>query len=102
MNKHFDALKITVQEKTKLNFQSKLETLKSGKDGDKALRKEQFQIQSRMNHLKNDILLWENNMEFFAASKNAELMKKEIESKIDKAKAELEQLQQKLLLLRDV
>ena len=102
LNKHFDALKITVQEKTKLNFQSKLETLKSGKDGDKALRKEQFQIQSRMNHLKNDILLWENNMEFFAASKNAELMKKEIESKIDKAKAELEQLQQKLLLLRDV
>lgn len=102
LNKHFDVLKISVQEKTKLNFQSKLETLKSGKDGDKALRKEQFQIQSRMNHLKNDILLWENNMEFFAASKNAELMKKEIETKIDKAKAELEQLQQKLLLLRDV
>ncbi|MFN3528344.1 MAG: DUF349 domain-containing protein [Bacteroidia bacterium] len=101
LNAHFDSLKISQNEKTKLNFQNKIETLKSGKDSDKALRKEQFQIQTRISHLKNDILLWENNMGFFAQSKNADMLKKEIEQKIEKARNEIEQLNQKLLLLRD-
>lgn len=101
INGHFDALKISQNEKTKLNFQNKIDTLKSGREGDKALRKEQFQIQTRITHLKNDMLLWENNMGFFAQSKNADLLKKEIEQKIEKARNEIEQLNQKLLLLRD-
>ncbi len=101
LNLHFDALKLSQTEKTRMNFQTKVENLKSGKDSDKALRKEQFQIQNRINALKNDILLWENNMGFFAASKNADLLKKEIEQKIAKARIELEQLHQKLLVLRD-
>lgn len=101
LNLHWDELKLSQNEKTKMNFQNKVENLKSGKDGDKALRKEQFQIQNRISALKNDILLWENNMGFFAASKNADLLKKEIEQKIAKARIELEQLHQKLLVLRD-
>lgn len=101
LNQHWDALKLSQNEKTRMNFQNKVENLKTGKDGDKALRKEQFQIQNRISALKNDILLWENNMGFFAASKNADLLKKEIEQKIAKARIELEQLHQKLLVLRD-
>lgn len=101
LNQHFDALKLSQTEKTRMNFQNKVENLKTGKDGDKMLRKEQFQIQNRISALKNDILLWENNMGFFAASKNADLLKKEIEQKIEKARLELEQLHQKLLVLRD-
>jgi hypothetical protein len=101
LNNHFDALKLSQTEKTRMNFQNKVENLKTGKDGDKALRKEQFQIQNRISALKNDILLWENNMGFFAASKNADLLKQEIEQKIAKARLELEQLHQKLLVLRD-
>ncbi len=101
LNKHFDELKISVQEKTKLNFQQKLETIKSGKDGDRGLRKEQFQIQTRISHLTNDILLWQNNMEFFAKSKNADMLRKEIEQKIERARSEMAQLKEKLLLLRD-
>ncbi len=101
LNKHFDELKISVQEKTKLNFQQKIETIKSGKDGDRGLRKEQFQIQTRISHLNNDILLWQNNMEFFAKSKNADMLRKEIEQKIERARNEMAQLKEKLLLLRD-
>jgi len=102
LNRHFDELKISVQEKTKLNFQQKIETIKSGKDGDRGLRKEQFQIQTRISHLNNDILLWQNNMEFFAKSKNADMLRKEIEQKIERALNEMAQLKEKLLLLRDV
>jgi hypothetical protein len=101
LNKHFDELKISTQEKTKLNFQQKIETIKSGKDGDRGLRKEQFQIQTRISHLNNDILLWQNNMEFFAKSKNADMLRKEIEQKIERARNEMAQLKEKLLLLRD-
>jgi hypothetical protein len=40
-------------------------------------------------------------MEFFAKSKNADLLRKEIEQKIERARSEMAQLKEKLLLLRD-
>lgn len=104
LNKHFDALKISQTEKAKINFQNKVEAIKNDRDSDKLMRKEHFQLQNRINGLANDIALWENNMEFFTASKNsknADLLKQEIEQKISKAKAEIESLKQKLAILRE-
>lgn len=105
LNAHFDTLKVSHAEKSKMNFQNKVEAIKNDKDGDKLMRKEHFQIQNRINGLSNDITLWENNMEFFTASKNsknADLLKQEIEQKIIKAKAEIAELKQKLAILREV
>ncbi len=104
LNAHFDTLKISQTEKSKINFANKVEAIKHDKDGDKLMRKEHFQIQNRINGLSNDITLWENNMEFFTASKNsknADLLKQEIEQKITKAKAEIIELKQKLAILRE-
>jgi len=105
LNAHFDTLKVSPAEKSKMNFQNKVEAIKNDKDGDKLMRKEHFQIQNRVNGLTSDITLWENNMEFFTASKNsknAELLKQEIEQKIIKAKVEITELKQKLAILRGV
>lgn len=105
LNAHFDTLKVSHAEKSKMNFQNKVEAIKNDKDGDKLMRKEHFQIQNRINGLTSDITLWENNMEFFTASKNsknADLLKQEIEQKIVKAKAEIAELKQKLAILREV
>lgn len=96
----FDALKLNAAEKTKLNYQSKIHNIRQSKDGANALRKEQNSLMNRINGLKNDILLWQNNMEFLSASKNADILKKEIEKKISAAQEELKMLNDKMKLLR--
>ncbi len=96
----FDSLKLNASEKTKLNYQSKIHNIRQSKDGANALKKEQGSLMNRINGLKNDILLWQNNMEFLSASKNADILKKEIEKKIALAQEELKMLNEKMKLLR--
>ena len=54
---------------------------------------------NRLQQLKNDIVLWENNIGFFAKSKNAESMIDEVQSKIDKAKDAITLLEQKIEMI---
>ena len=100
VNKHFDALKMNSSEKARVNYQNKISNLKGAKDGNSALRKEQGSLLTRINALKSDISLWENNIEFLSASKNAEVLRKEVEQKIEKAREELKNLDDKLKILK--
>jgi len=47
----------------------------------------------------DDVNLWENNLGFFAKSKQADLLKSEFEKKISKAKKEIEMLDVKIKYL---
>lgn len=69
------------------------------KDDDYGLRKERYGLQSAMDKLKEDVLLWENNMGFFRNSKNADVLKLEFEKKIQKAKAEILVLKEKIRMI---
>jgi len=55
-----------------------------------------------MDELKEDIKIWENNIGFFANSKNTNLFKTEFEKKIEKAKEELKTIEAKIKILRQV
>ena len=55
---------------------------------------------NKISALKNDVSLWENNIGFFAKSKNADLLKKEFEEKINKAKEEIKSLNEKMELIK--
>jgi len=46
-------------------------------------------------------MLWENNIGFFANSKQADIMKAEYEKKINHAKTDLKVLESKLKILAD-
>jgi hypothetical protein len=48
-----------------------------------------------LQQLKEDIALWENNLGFFAHSKNADLLREEFTKKIESAKAEVKDLEYK-------
>lgn len=50
--------------------------------------------------MRDEILLWENNLGFFSKSKNADLLKKEVEEKILRAKQELALLEAKMKIIR--
>jgi hypothetical protein len=86
----------------KLKFRSKLENLKSSPKSKGRLRSEREKIVKKLEKLKSDIVLWENNIGFFAKSKNAESMIKEFEEKIDNAKTRAKILQEELYMIDDL
>jgi hypothetical protein len=64
-----------------------------------AITKEASFITTKISTIKNDIMLWENNIGFLANSKNADILKEEFNKKINSAKEQLSILQEKLKFL---
>jgi len=70
----------------------------SGK-GDRGIRSERDKLVQKFRQMENDILVWENNMGFFAKSKNADALLLELDKKIEKAKEELGQIEEKIKVI---
>jgi predicted DNA-binding protein YlxM (UPF0122 family) len=56
-------------------------------------------LQDKIKKIQADVNLWENNLMFFAKSKNADAMKAEFNEKIEKAKAEIVKLKGQLKMI---
>ena len=97
---HFDKLKISGFERQKVRYQEKLEHLRHS-DDPKKMDHERRHLMNKISELKNEVQVWENNIGFFAKSKNAEALKSEFEQKIKKAKEEIESLKVKLDLAKE-
>ena len=102
INKQYDKLKISSNEKETLNYKSRIEHLKEQPDSKKIISKEINFIATKISSLNNDIKLWENNIGFFAKSKNADILKAELEKKMKHSKNEIIVLTEKLKLLRQM
>ncbi|MBN1650665.1 MAG: DUF349 domain-containing protein [Bacteroidales bacterium] len=79
-------------------FKEKIHNLKENVDNYQ-LNRERFGIQKAMEKLQEDVLLWENNIGFFANTKNADVLKMEFEKKISRAKAEILSLKEKIRII---
>ncbi len=101
LNKHFDKLKISSAEVGAMQYRSRFESMKDQPDAGRFIGRERTGIQQKVAKLQEDIMLWENNIGFFAESKNASIVKKEFLKKIDQAKQELALLEAKLRYLRE-
>jgi superoxide dismutase len=60
------------------------------------VKQEEIKIKEKIRFLEGEIATWENNIEFFARSKNAEKLKQEIQSKIDKSNGQIDRLKKEL------
>ncbi len=96
---HYQKLKLESDEQDRVMFQTKLDNLRSSANPDKAMARERAELHEKISQLRSDILQYENNLGFFAKSKGADSLRKEVESKIMAAKRRIEDLQQKLKLL---
>jgi Domain of Unknown Function (DUF349) len=94
-----EKLKISAVEISTLAFKSKVENLKDDPNAKRALSRERAYLVNKASKLKEDIQLWENNVGFFASSKNADVLKNEFLKKIEKAKEELKLMQEKVKFL---
>lgn len=95
-------LNISKKEKRDYDLKNKYESMASSRGGEETIRKESFHISNKISKLESDISLWENNIEFFAKSKNADILTKEFREKIENAKAEVVIQKEKLKMLRSM
>jgi hypothetical protein len=99
INKLFDSLKLDDDKLRVMKFKNKIEHMPHNRRTDFKIDREREKLINRHKKLENDIVLWENNIGFFAKSKNAEMMIKEVQSKIDSAKIEIKVLEEKIRLI---
>lgn len=99
LNRHFEDLKIDNSKKNILKFKTKIDTSQGNPRMENKLRFERDKLFNQMKQLENDITLWENNIGFFAKSKNAEQLIKDVERKIEKARADLKVFEEKIRMI---
>ncbi|MBK9390201.1 MAG: DUF349 domain-containing protein [Bacteroidetes bacterium] len=99
LNNQFDRLKIADEDKTILKYKTKLDNLKINPKASRKVRNERDKFFTKIKQLESDIVLWENNIGFFAKSKNADTMIREVEDKIENAKKLIKTLEEKVKMI---
>ncbi|OFY68650.1 MAG: hypothetical protein A2Y71_02985 [Bacteroidetes bacterium RBG_13_42_15] len=102
INQKFDDLKIDEDKKDLLKFRTKLDNLHAKSNFDYRMNQEREKFVAKLKQLENDIVLWENNIGFFAKSKNADTMIKEVQNKISTAKRKIEVLTEKIKMIDEL
>ena len=93
----FDNLKISAREAEATAYRERLRSL-SG-DNRHFAHDERQNLTEKIEKLRNDVKLLENNLGFFASSKQADLLKQEFEKKVQNARQQIALLQAKLRIL---
>ncbi len=99
LNKKFDKLKLDDEDKNILRYRSKVDSAKSNPRAASKVRNEREKFYSRIKQLESDIVLWENNIGFFAKSAKADTMIREVEEKIAEARRNIKLLEEKVKLI---
>ncbi|MBT6686664.1 MAG: DUF349 domain-containing protein [Bacteroidetes bacterium] len=99
VNKQFEKLNLDDSKRNILFYKHKIESLIKSPNGKDKLRREREKMIENIKSLENDIILLDNNIGFFAKTKNAESLIKDVNVKIEKAKDSIKSQKQKLDLL---
>jgi hypothetical protein len=99
LNQQFDKLKLDDEDKNILRFRNKVDNAMSNPRAARKVRNEREKYFSKIKQLEGDIVLWENNIGFFAKSSNADTMIKEVEEKIAEAKRTIKMLEEKVKVI---
>jgi uncharacterized pyridoxal phosphate-containing UPF0001 family protein len=93
---------ISENEKGKISLENQLSDLRNDPMADRKIYQKEQVIRKKISKIEGDIGLWQNNLEFFSRSKNADKVKEEFNEKIQSANEQLKQLKDQLKLLKTV
>ncbi len=93
----FDTLRGSERERSMGRFREKVSTIRSAGGG--RLRTERDRLYNKVRQMEQDIALLENNIGFFAHSKNADALVADVRAKIQRAKEELQATIEKVKLI---
>ena len=95
----FEQLKISAREAQENAYREKLHNM--GGDAKRFVQNERQELHDKIEKLRGDLNLWENNLGFLASSKQADLLKQEFEKKMQGARQQIALLQAKLRILSE-
>jgi hypothetical protein len=99
MDEKYATIKLDENEKEKIQFQSKIDTLLSSPDRTRLLAREKSELKKQVEQLTKEIALLENNLGFFSKSKGAEQLRMDVEKKVNLAQEKITTLKRKLSML---
>mgnify|MGYP000005854711 CR=1 FL=1 len=102
VNKLYDDLNLDDEKRNMLRFKNKITTFSESSRGQNKMRFEREKYMNKLKQLENDLVLLDNNIGFFAASKNAESLIKDVQTKIEMTKQKIESLKQKIRVIDEI
>ncbi len=102
INTHFDALNMDEYHKNVQKFRNRIENIKNSDRHDDKMYQERHKLMTKLKQLENDIIIWENNIGFFAKSKSSDSLIKDFHHKIENGKRNIKLLQEKVKMLNKI
>jgi hypothetical protein len=102
INKHFDSLKVDGSSRNVFSFRNKIESMTDNARGLSKVRSEREKYMIKLKQLENDLILLDNNIGFFANSKNAQILIADVNQKIVDTREKIEQLKEKIRIIDDL
>ena len=102
INKQFDKLNVDEGNKGVQKFRNRLENWKASNQFNEKIGRERNGLILKLRQLENDIILWENNIGFFAKSKSSDALIREFNNKIESGKRNIKLLNEKLQLIESM
>lgn len=99
MDLHYGKLKMEGAEKDKIMFQAKLDTLKSSPNSNRLFSDTKMDIRKEIEKHQKEAQLLENNLGFFAKSKGADQLRKDVEKNIQRVHDKITELRNKMKLI---
>lgn len=99
INSRFDEMRETQAKNSATTFKNKIEVLQNSPKPQAKLKQEREKVANKLKEVQNDIVLLENNIGFFAKSKNTESLITDVKNKIDKARKQANQLKEQLRMI---
>ena len=99
INALFDKLDIDESKREMLKFRQKIDNLAQSPNNRNRLETEREKLVSKLKQLESDVVLWENNIGFFAKSKKSDSLRLEVDKKINLAKERISNLKEKLSII---
>ena len=99
LDSQLDKLKIGDEARNILKYETKLDNIKTNPKASRKIRNERDKFVVKIKQLENEIVVWENNISFFAKSAKADSMIKSVEEKIKNAKQQLKTMEEKVRII---
>lgn len=99
LDAHYEKLQIDPAEKELIIFKARFESLPVGSDRIQTLQREKTFIRKQIDQLNAEINQMENNLSFFAKSKGADALRKEVDGKIQQIQQRIVVFKQKLKVI---
>ncbi len=99
INKHFDALRIDEKRRNLMKFKTKVVNNTTTGRGQNKMRFEREKYMIKLKQMETDLALLDNNIGFFANTKNAEALIDDVNQKIASTKEKIEFLKEKIRIM---